>query len=101
MAKKSLYPLTESMFYVLLCFHRGNMCGSDIAETVRGMTEGRVRLGPGTLYTILSTFQSEKIIEKVSSEGRRITYSITEKGEKLYQDEIDRLRLCLRDAEEV
>ena len=100
MAKKSLYPLTEPMFYVLMCFHRGDMCGTEIAEYVRGLTNGRVSLGPGTLYTILSTYQSEKVIEKVSSEGRRITYSITEKGEKLYLDEIARLKKCLHDAEE-
>ena len=71
-----------------------------IAEYVRGLTKGRVSLGPGTLYTILSTYQSEKVIEKVSSEGRRITYRITEKGEKLYADEVARLKSCLADAEE-
>ena len=101
MAKKSLYPLTEPMFYVLMCFHRGAMCGTEIAEYVRTLTGGRVNLGPGTLYTILSTYQSENVIEKVSSEGRKITYSITEKGEELYADELARLKACLADAEEI
>ena len=100
MAKKSLYPLTEPMFYVLMCFHRGDMCGTEIAEYVRGLTNGRVSLGPGTLYTILSTYQSENVIEKVSSEGRRITYSITEKGRQLFNDELVRLKACIKDAEE-
>lgn len=101
MAKKSLYPLTESMFYVLLCFHRSEMCGTEITDFVRNLTHDRVKLGPGTLYTILSTYQSEGIIEKLSSEGRRITYGITEKGEQLYQEELARLRMCVADAEEV
>lgn len=101
MAKKSLYPLTEPMYYVLMCFHRSDMCGTEIADYVRTLTGDRVHLGPGTLYTILSTFQSESVIEKVSSQGRKITYRITEKGEKLYQNELARLRACLRDAEEV
>ena len=100
MAKKSLYPLTEPMYYVLMCFHRGEMCGTEIADFVRSLTGDRVHLGPGTLYTILSTFQSEKVIEKASSEGRKITYRITEKGEKLYQNELARLKACLRDAGE-
>lgn len=100
MAKKSLYPLTEPMFYVLMCFYRGDMCGTEIAEYVRAQTAGRVSLGPGTLYTILSTYQSENVIEKVSSEGRRITYSITEKGRQLFNDELVRLKACIKDAEE-
>ncbi len=99
MAKKSLYPLTESMFYVLLCFCRNDMCGTDIAEYVRKVTSGRIILGPGTLYSILSTFQNEKIIEKISVDGRRITYSITDKGRELYQSELARLKMCLQDAE--
>lgn len=99
MAKKSLYPLTEPMFYVLMCFHRGDMCGTEISEYVKTLTLGRVKLGPGTLYTILNTFQTETVILKKASEGRRITYSITDKGEQLYQDELGRLRMCLADAD--
>ena len=61
MAKKSLYPLTEPMYYVLMCFHRGEKCGTEIAEYVRTLTGDRVHLGPGTLYTILSTFQCDRL----------------------------------------
>jgi len=99
MAKKSLDPLTEPMFYILLCFHRGEMCGVDITNYIDRLTDGRVRPGPGTLYTILSLFQQEKVIEKVSSEGRRITYRITDKGEEIYRNEVARLRKCLEDTE--
>ncbi|HHW95170.1 MAG TPA: PadR family transcriptional regulator [Mogibacterium sp.] len=99
MAKKSLYPLTESMYYVLLSFHKQDMCGTEIAEYVRNMTNNRVRLGPGTLYTILDTFRKEKVIVKVSSEGRKIRYKITEKGESLFNEEFERLKACIADAE--
>lgn len=99
MGKKSLEPITESMYYVLLCLHNRNMYGTEIAELVRKMTEDRVKLGPGTLYTILSTFEAEGVIRKHSQEGRRITYAISEKGEKLYQDELHRLEKCLHDAQ--
>lgn len=99
MGKKALEPITESMFYVLMCLHGRNMYGTEIAELVRRITEDRVRLGPGTLYSILSTFESEAAIEKDSQEGRRITYKITEKGERLYQDKLQRLGKCLWDAQ--
>ena len=99
MAKKSLEPLTEPMFYTLLCFHRSEMCGTEISSYVNELTEGRVKLGPGTLYSLLSLFQSEHLIEKLPAEGRRISYRITERGEKLYQQEINRLETCLRDAQ--
>lgn len=101
MAKKPLYPLTEPMFYVLLCFHRGVMSGTEISDYVKKLTSGRVGLGPGTLYTILGAFQAENVIEKTGSEGRRISYRITEKGERLFQEEVDRMRKCLADADRV
>ena len=99
MGKKSLEPITESMFYVLLCLHSKNMYGTEMAELVRKITDDRVKLGPGTLYSILSTFESEGVINKFSQDGRRITYQITEKGEQLYQDELQRMRKCLWDAQ--
>ena len=43
--------LTEPMFYVLMSFLRSEMCGIEITEFVARKTHGRVRLGPGTLYT--------------------------------------------------
>ena len=99
MAKKSLDPLTEPMFYVLLSLYRKDLCGADISSYVQELTDGRVRLGPGTLYTMLSLFQKEKLICKVFSEGRRITYGITPEGKELYENEVRRLRKCLSDAE--
>lgn len=98
MAKKSLNPLTEPMFYVLLAFHKHEMCGTEISDFVQKLTKKRVKLGPGTLYSILSLFQDEKLIKRVSVEGRRVTYAITSYGEKIYQAEISRLHAMLEDA---
>ena len=55
--------LTESMFYVLMSFLHNEMCGIEITEFVERKTHGRVRLGPGTLYTLLGKFQDEHLIE--------------------------------------
>ena len=35
MGKKALEPITESMFYVLMCLHNRNMYGTEIADLVR------------------------------------------------------------------
>ena len=98
MAKKALETLSETMFYTLMALTREEMCGTEAAEYVRRLTDGRVHMGPGTLYTILANFQSEGLIEKRREEGRRITYGITEKGRTVFASELERLRLCLRDA---
>ena len=52
MAREKYQTLTEQMFYILLCLTR-EQCGVDIMERVREMTEGRVVIGPGTLYSLL------------------------------------------------
>ena len=98
MPKRAFETLTETMFYVLLAFHRQNMCGTQVAGYVKDLTGGRVSMGPGTLYTILSSFQKEGLIEKISSQGRMITYRITPKGTQRFEEEVNRLRKCLEDA---
>lgn len=99
MPKKSLDLLTESMFYLLMALSQGPMCGTDAAVWVERKTGGRVRLGPATLYTILSKFESVGYIREVSVEGRRRTYEMTDRGLAAYRDEVARLQQCLADAE--
>ena len=100
MGGKSRGPLTEPMFYVLMAFLHGEMCGIDVAAFVEKKTRGRVKLGPGTLYTPLNKFQDEALIEEIEVEGRKRTYRLTAKGREAYEEELERLRACLRDAEE-
>ena len=99
MPKKALESLTESMFYVLMALRRGPMCGIDAAAFIEQKTQGLLRLGPATLYTTLGKFEKEGYIREIASDGRKRTYSITEKGEEAYQAEVERLRRCVADAE--
>ena len=101
MPKKAMDVLTESMFYVLMAFHSGPMCGIDIAEEIERCTNGRLRIGPATLYTILGKFEKENYIEEISVEGRKRTDQITEIGRAAYREELARLRRCMEDAERV
>lgn len=99
MPKKAMVILTEAMFYVLMAFQRGEMCGIDIAEYLEKHTDGRVRIGPATLYTILGKFEKEKLICERNVEGRKRTYYITPKGMEAYQAELLRLKQCIADAQ--
>lgn len=99
MPRKSMETLTESMFYVLMAFRHGERCGIDVASFVQQRTQGRVQLGPATLYTILAKFESEKYIQQTAVEGRKRTYRITSRGLVAYEQELDRLRRCIMDAE--
>lgn len=99
MPKKAMVNLTETMFYVLMAFSQGEMCGIDIADFIEKRTDGRVKIGPATLYTILGKFENEKYIREINVEGRKRTYLLTPKGFDAFQAELDRLKQCVADAE--
>lgn len=98
MPKKSMESLTETMFYVLMAFCKGAMCGIDVADYIEKQTKGRMLIGPATLYTILAKFEKEKYIKEIQVEGRKRTYKITEKGLAAYKEEVERLKQCVEDA---
>lgn len=99
MPRKAMDILTESMFYLLMAFCHGPMCGTDAALFIEERTKGRLLIGPATLYTILGKFEKEKYIKQIQIEGRKRTYQITDKGRRAYEEELTRLRRCVADAE--
>lgn len=100
MARKKFSTLTEPMFYLLMSLLDGPKCGIDISECIARRSAGRVNLGPGTLYALLSEFEQEGFIKYVGVEGKRKIYELTPIGKKAYEDELVRLRQCLDDAKE-
>ena len=99
MPKKAMEILTESMFYVLMALSKSPMCGIDAAVWITQRTNGRVSLGPATLYTVLGKFEKEGYIAETEVEGRKRTYRITSKGLTAYRAELERLRACIADAD--
>ena len=99
MAAKRIEMVTESMFYTLMAFTQGERTGAEAAAFVQEATHGRVRLGPATLYTILGRFEEEGVLHETATQGRKRYYALTGRGHALYQDEIARMELCLRDAQ--
>ena len=98
MAREKFQTLTEQMFYILLCLQQ-ECCGVDILERVRQMTHDRVVIGPGTLYSLLESFQQEDFIRVTKVEGRKKSYRITPEGRRRLAEEVRRLRQQTEDYE--
>lgn len=96
MAREKFQTLTEQMFYTLLCL-KEECYGMDILDRVPQMTDQRVRIGSGTLYTLLEQFLEAEMIRETKVEGRRRSYILTEKGKQMLDRECVRLEAQLRD----
>ena len=90
MAREKFHTLTEQMFYILLCLQT-ECCGVDIMEQVDRMTENRVAIGPGTLYSLLESFIAEGFIRETRVEGRKRSYLLTVKGQLRLEEEYRRI----------
>ena len=97
MARVQFQTLTEPMFYILLCL-QNEVCGIDIMAMVSVISNGRVSIGPGTLYAMLQKFEDNEIIEKTREENRKKWYLITDTGKQMLDDELKRLESMLNDA---
>lgn len=98
MAREKFKTLTEQMFYILICLKK-ECCGIDIMEMVAAMTEGRITIGPGTLYTLLGDFVKQGFIKETAVEGRKRSYIITDLGLRTLQEEYERLKTQVLDYE--
>ncbi|MDR7855096.1 PadR family transcriptional regulator [Tissierella sp.] len=98
MAREQLQNLTESMYYILLALTTERH-GYEIMQEIEEFTNGRVTVGPGTLYALLGRFEKEGFINLVSEENRKKTYIITQEGRSLLEEEINRLKQLIQDGE--
>ena len=82
--KKVYVPMTETGFYILLCLQSPNH-GYGVVQMVEKMTDGEIRLSPGTMYGSLSKMEKDKLIQFVREEEKRKLYVITELGNEVLQ----------------
>ena len=90
MPREKFQTLTEQMFYILICLQT-ECCGIDIMDMVKKMTDGRVNVGPGTLYNLLEQFTAEGLTKETKITGRKRSYILTEKGRQTLEKEYNRL----------
>jgi DNA-binding PadR family transcriptional regulator len=105
MPKQKLNPLPSAAFHILLALADEDLHGYGIMRQVAEQTEGRMRLGPGTLYSSIQALLEEKCIEEVEPRedaklgpSRRRYYRLTSVGRKLARSEAERLADLLRVA---
>lgn len=90
-------PMTEAMYYVLLALMRPNH-GYQLMQSIVEVSKGRLKMGPGTLYGVLSRMQKEGLIVLSKDDGRRKTYEITLEGEQALRMEYQRLKSLINDS---
>ena len=103
MPKRKLDPLPSAAFQILLSLADEDLHGYAIMRQVEEQTGGRMRLGPGTLYSSIQALLEEGCIEELDSSGdaageRRRYYRLTAGGRKLARTEAERLADLLRVA---
>lgn len=105
MPKRRLDPLPSAAFQILLSLAEENLHGYGIMRQVEQQTNGRMRLGPGTLYSSVQALLEDGLIEEVdqssargATDERRRYYRLTPSGRKLARSEAERLADLLRVA---
>lgn len=93
-------PLTEALFYILLATKKPNH-GYGIIQEVLKMTNGRLNIGPGTLYGAINSMLEKGWIKLYSQEKearKKKEYLITEEGKIIFQNEVKRLEELIENA---
>ena len=94
----SFLPLTPAVFHILLALADGEKHGYAIMQEVEGMTEGKVQMGPGTLYGSIKRMLSAGLIEESDDrpdptldDERRRYYRQTGLGRRVLREEAERM----------
>ncbi len=94
---EELLPLTPAVFHVLLALAGGERHGYAIMQEVTASTQGRVKMGPGTLYGTVKRLLAARLIEESDErpdpqldDERRRYYRLTALGQRAVQAEAAR-----------
>lgn len=105
MPKRKLDPLPPAAFQILLSLAEADLHGYGIMRQVAEQTGGRMRLGPGTLYSSIQSLLEEQLIEEITpaddesaDRERRRVYRLSSAGRKLARKEATKLAALLRVA---
>jgi DNA-binding PadR family transcriptional regulator len=91
-------PLTPAICHIMLTLVDGEKHGYAIMQEVERMTEGRMKLGPGTLYGVIKRLLGADLIAETDErpdpaldDSRRRYYELTGFGGRVLTAEIERL----------
>ncbi|MGC9942919.1 MAG: helix-turn-helix transcriptional regulator [Verrucomicrobiota bacterium] len=94
---ENMLPLTPAVFHVLLALAGGERHGYAIMQEVAASTDGRIKMGPGTLYGTVKRLLEAQLIEEsherpdpTLDDERRRYYRLTGVGEEVARAETRR-----------
>jgi DNA-binding PadR family transcriptional regulator len=98
-------PLTPAVFHILLALADGERHGYAIMREVEALTDGKMRIGPGTLYGSIKRLLTGGMIEESDErpdpeldDERRRYYRLTDFGRRVVTAEAERLLHLVRQA---
>ena len=97
--RKVYVPMTETGFYILFCLQKPNH-GYGIVQLTEKLTDGEIRLTPGTMYGSLSKMEKDGLIRFMGEQDKRKIYEITDLGTEVLQLELKRIRRLYRTSQE-
>jgi DNA-binding PadR family transcriptional regulator len=99
----SFLPLSPATLHILLSLAGEDLHGYGIMQEVARQSEGRYKLGPGTLYDNLQKMIQREWVEELGrragdDDPRRRYYRLTLTGQGILEAEIARLAEVVREA---
>jgi DNA-binding PadR family transcriptional regulator len=96
-------PLSPAALHILLALAGEDRHGYGIMQEVARQSEGKYRVGPGTLYDNLQKLMTHGIVEETATrlrddDPRRRYYRLTRFGRGLLAAEVERLDSVIREA---
>ncbi len=96
-------PLTPAVLYILMALAIEEKHGYGIMKQVEQDSEGKVRMGPGTLYGSLKRMmetgyvaESSKQVDPELDDQRRIYYKLTDAGKQALATELERYQQVVK-----
>lgn len=91
-------PLTPAVFHILLVLADEDRHGYDIMREIASATDGKIQMGPGTLYGTIKRMLRVGLITEIDErpdpaldDSRRRYYRLTLMGQRVLAAEVERL----------
>ncbi len=99
----SFLPLSPATLHILLSLAGNDLHGYAIMQEISRQSEGRYKLGPGTLYDNLQKLIDQQMVQELGhrpgdEDPRRRYYRLTSFGRGVLAAEVTRLETVVRDA---
>jgi DNA-binding PadR family transcriptional regulator len=99
----SFLPLSPATLHILLSLAGEELHGYAIMQEVQRQSEGKYKLGPGTLYDNLQKMIDKRLVEELGQKAgdddpRRRYYRLTALGRGVLASEISRLDSVVREG---